>query len=229
MSGIGWNVMRERHPVPVRRLHMHRPKRLHRLVAFVRRQLEQSTPALSPTLVALGFGKDFSVLCADAASASVIARSQRVNVVPVSGESGSSGAATSRWLGIVALKGRPDYCLWGSRRGRRSRPDCSRRLHYNDAQRADGFKLTAHCRFCHRAAVNVQLRVMWTPDQIRCFHLHGDAVKIILQHFDGRIDRVAIRQSGVSGSRALRPARRSNRSVVEHSSHSDPPSFRPTT
>jgi hypothetical protein len=164
-----------------------------------------------------------------AASASVIARSQRVNVVPVSGESGSSGAATSRWLGIVALKGRPDYCLWGSRRGRRSRPDCSRRLHYNDAQRADGFKLTAHCRFCHRAAVNVQLRVMWTPDQIRCFHLHGDAVKIILQHFDGRIDRVAIRQSGVSGSRALRPARRSNRSVVEHSSHSDPPSFRPTT
>ena len=36
-------------------------------------------------------------------------------------------------VGIVALKGRPDYCLWGSRRGRRSRPDCSRRLHYNDA------------------------------------------------------------------------------------------------
>lgn len=33
-----------------------------------------------------------------AASASVIARSQRVNVVPVSGESGSSGAATSRWF-----------------------------------------------------------------------------------------------------------------------------------
>ena len=58
-------VMRERHPVPVQRLHMHRPERLHRLVAFVRRQLEQSTPALSPTLVALGFGKDFSVLCAD--------------------------------------------------------------------------------------------------------------------------------------------------------------------
>jgi hypothetical protein len=70
-------------------------------------------------------------------------------------------------VGIVALKGRPDYCLWGSRRGRRSRPDCSRRLHYNDAQRGDGFKLTAHCHFCHRAAVNVQLRVMWTPDQIR--------------------------------------------------------------
>ena len=89
--------MRERHPVPVRRLHMHRPERLHRLVAFVRRQLEQSTPALSPTLVALGFGKDFSVLCADFGRF-VIARSQRVNVVPVSGESGSSGAATSRWF-----------------------------------------------------------------------------------------------------------------------------------
>ena len=52
-------VMRERHPVPVQHLQMHRPERLHRLVAFVRRQLEQSTPALSPTLVALGFGKDF--------------------------------------------------------------------------------------------------------------------------------------------------------------------------
>jgi len=63
---------------------MHRPERLRRLVAVVRRQLERSSFALPSTLVALGFGKDFSVLCAGlAASASVIARSQRVNVVRV--------------------------------------------------------------------------------------------------------------------------------------------------
>jgi hypothetical protein len=35
------------------------------LVAFVRRQLERSSPALPPTLVVLGFGKDFSVLRTD--------------------------------------------------------------------------------------------------------------------------------------------------------------------
>jgi hypothetical protein len=77
-------IIRERHPAPVQRLHMDRPEHLRRLVAFVRRQLERSSPALSPTLFVLGFGKDFSVLRADlAASASVIARSQRVNVVSV--------------------------------------------------------------------------------------------------------------------------------------------------
>ena len=58
-------VMRERHPAPVQRLHMHCPELLHRLVALVRRQLERSSPALPPTLVVLGFGKDFGVLCAD--------------------------------------------------------------------------------------------------------------------------------------------------------------------
>jgi hypothetical protein len=57
--------MRERHPVPVKRLHVHRPERLHSLVAFVRRQLGRSSPALPPRLVGLGFGKDFSYLCAD--------------------------------------------------------------------------------------------------------------------------------------------------------------------
>ncbi|SRR6266481_7993997 len=77
-------IMRERHPAPIQRLHMHRPERLRRLVAFVRRQLERSSPALSPTFFVLGFGKDFSVLRTDlAASASVMARSQRVNVVSV--------------------------------------------------------------------------------------------------------------------------------------------------
>ena len=77
-------IIRECHPAPVQRLHMDRPEHLRRLVAFVRRQLERSSPALSPTLFVLGFGKDFSVLRADlAASASVIARSQRVNVVSV--------------------------------------------------------------------------------------------------------------------------------------------------
>jgi hypothetical protein len=57
--------MRERHPAPVQRLHMHRPERLRRLVAFVRRQLERSSPALSPTLFLLGFCKESSVLRAD--------------------------------------------------------------------------------------------------------------------------------------------------------------------
>jgi hypothetical protein len=77
-------IMRERHPAPVQRLHVHRPERLHSLVAFVRRQLERSSPALPPTLVVLDFGKDFSVLARIlAASESVIARSQRVNVVSV--------------------------------------------------------------------------------------------------------------------------------------------------
>ena len=50
---------RERHPAPVQRLHMHCPERLHSLVAFVRRQLERSSPALPPTLVVLGFRQGF--------------------------------------------------------------------------------------------------------------------------------------------------------------------------
>ena len=58
-------VMRERHPAPDQRLHMHRPERLHCLVTFVRRQLERSPPALSPTLVVLGLGKDFGILRVD--------------------------------------------------------------------------------------------------------------------------------------------------------------------
>ena len=58
-------VMRERHSAPVQRLHMHRPERLHSLVAFVRRQLERSSSALPSTLVALGFGKDFGILRTD--------------------------------------------------------------------------------------------------------------------------------------------------------------------
>jgi len=44
---------------------MHRPERLRRLIAFVSRQLERSSPALPPKPVALGFSKDFSVLCTD--------------------------------------------------------------------------------------------------------------------------------------------------------------------
>jgi hypothetical protein len=36
-------IMRERHPAPVQRLHMHRPERLRCLVAFVRCQLERSS------------------------------------------------------------------------------------------------------------------------------------------------------------------------------------------
>jgi len=57
--------MRERHPAPIQRLHMHRPERLRRLVAFVRRQLERSSPALCSTLFVFGFCKDSSVLRAD--------------------------------------------------------------------------------------------------------------------------------------------------------------------
>jgi hypothetical protein len=34
--------MRERHPAPVQRLHMHRPERLRRLAPLVPRQLERS-------------------------------------------------------------------------------------------------------------------------------------------------------------------------------------------
>ncbi len=57
--------MRERHPAPVQRLHVHCPQRLRRLVAFVRRQLERSSSALSPTLFLFGFCKDSSVLRTD--------------------------------------------------------------------------------------------------------------------------------------------------------------------
>jgi len=58
-------IMRERHPAPVQRLHVHRPERMHSPVAFVRRPLERSSAALSPTLVVFGFGKDFGVLGTD--------------------------------------------------------------------------------------------------------------------------------------------------------------------
>jgi hypothetical protein len=34
-------IVREHHPAPIQRLHVHRPERLRRLVAFVRRQLER--------------------------------------------------------------------------------------------------------------------------------------------------------------------------------------------
>ena len=51
-------IMGERHSAPVQRLHMHRPERLDRLVAFVFGQLEPAPLATSAELVVLSFGKD---------------------------------------------------------------------------------------------------------------------------------------------------------------------------
>src|SRR5258708_28149382 len=54
--------MRERHPAPVQRVALQRADRVRCLFAFVCRELERSSPGLSPMLFVLGFCKDSSVL-----------------------------------------------------------------------------------------------------------------------------------------------------------------------
>jgi hypothetical protein len=70
------SILPDCHAAPVQRLHMHRPERLDRLVAFVVGQLEPAPLATSATLVVLGFGSDSGVLRADLGHLRICDRTQ---------------------------------------------------------------------------------------------------------------------------------------------------------